>query len=301
MPMMAAGLWTPRKQRAAQIHQLRNRQAYAGELIQIDGSNHAWFEARGPRCTLLVFIDDATSRLMQLHFVPTESSFAYFETTRACLEQNCKPMAFYREKASLFRATRASTDVGRGSTQYGRTLFEPNIAILCIKSSEAKGRVERAHLTLQDRLIKELRLCGISTLEAANAFAPHFKVDFNARLAKSPKRDFDAHRLVRPDEDIDLIFTLRLQREVSLSLALQHDRVIYLLKDTPTNRKLIRRYIHMCVYPGGRIQLRADGVCPLRWQTRSVPAASDPEAPVGVLGADLRDQLGAQATLWVQA
>lgn len=80
--MMATGLWTPRKQRAPTIHQPRNRRSCVGELIQIDGSNHAWFEDRAPKCTLLVFIDDATSRLMQLHFVPTESSFAYFEATR---------------------------------------------------------------------------------------------------------------------------------------------------------------------------------------------------------------------------
>ena len=99
--MTAAGLWTPRKQRAAKIHQPRNRRACVGELIQIDGSDHAWFEERDVRCTLLVFIDDATSRLMQLHFVPTESAFAYFEATRAYLEQHGKPVAFYSEGEHL--------------------------------------------------------------------------------------------------------------------------------------------------------------------------------------------------------
>lgn len=101
--MTAAGLWIPRKQRAAKIHQPRNRRSCLGELIQIDGSDHAWFEDRAPACTLLVFIDDATSRLMQLHFVPTESSFAYFEATRSYLEAHGKPVAFYSDKASIFR------------------------------------------------------------------------------------------------------------------------------------------------------------------------------------------------------
>ena len=101
--MIAAGLWTPRNQRAAKIYQPRNRRACVGELIQIDGSDHAWFEARSAPCTLLVYIDDATSRLMQLHFVPTESAFAYFEATRAYLEQHGKPVAFYSDKASIFR------------------------------------------------------------------------------------------------------------------------------------------------------------------------------------------------------
>ncbi|WP_447775330.1 ISNCY family transposase [Variovorax boronicumulans] len=257
--MTAAGLWTPRKQRAAKIHQPRNRRACVGELIQIDGSDHAWFEGRAPSCTLLVFIDDATSRLMQLHFVPTESAFAYFEATRGYIEQHGKPVAFYSDKASIFRSVRDSTDFGRGTTQFGRVLYELNIDIMCANSSQAKGRVERANLTLQDRLVKELRLRDISTQKAADAFAPHFIADFNARFAKAPLREFDAHRPVRDDEDLDLLFTWRLQRKVSLSLTLQHDRIIYLLKDTVANRKLIHRYIDVYEYPDGRIELRADG------------------------------------------
>ena len=105
-----------------------------------------------------------------------------------------------------------STDFGRGVTQFGRVLFELNIDILCANTSRAKGRVERANLALQDRLVKELRLREIDTREAANAFAPHFIADFNARFAKPPRRDFDAHRPVHADEDLDLIFTWRLQR-----------------------------------------------------------------------------------------
>ncbi len=197
---------------------------------------------------------------MQLHFVPTESAFAYFEATRSYLEQHGKPVAFYSDKASIFRAVRASTDFGHAATQFGRVLFELNIDIMCANTSQAKGRVERANLTLQDRLVKQLRLRGISTREAANAFAHHFIVDFNARFAKPPMRDFDAHRPVRADEDLDLIFTWRVQRKVSRSLTLQHERVIYLLKDSPATRKLIHRYIDVYEYPAGRIELRADGV-----------------------------------------
>src|ERR1700749_4311746 len=91
--------------------------------------------------------------------------------------------------------------------EVGRVLFELNIEILCANTSQAKGRVERANLTLQDRLVKELRLRGIDTRESANAFAPLFIADFNSRFAKAPLRDFDAHRPVRPDQDLDLIVT----------------------------------------------------------------------------------------------
>lgn len=257
--MTAADLWKPRHKRAAQIHQPRNRRAGLGELIQIDGSDHAWFEGRGPACTLLVFIDDATGRLMQLHFTPTESAFAYFEATRAYLERHGKPVAFYSDKASVFRATRESTDFGRNVTQFGRALFELNIDILCANSSQAKGRVERANLTLQDRLVKELRLRKICTREAGNEFAPDFIADFNARFAKPAQRDHDAHRPVRADEDLDLIFSWRVQRKVSLSLTLQHDRIIYLLENCEANRELIHRYIDVYEYPDGHIEIRADG------------------------------------------
>lgn len=257
--MTAADLWKPRHKRAAQIHQPRNRRAGLGELIQIDGSDHAWFEGRGPACTLLVFIDDATGRLMQLHFTPTESAFAYFEATRAYLERHGKPVAFYSDKASVFRATRESTDFGRNVTQFGRALFELNIDILCANSSQAKGRVERANLTLQDRLVKELRLRKICTREAGNEFAPDFIADFNARFAKPAQRDHDAHRPVRADEDLDLIFSWRVQRKVSLSLTLQHDRIIYLLENCDANRSLIHRYIDVYEYPDGQIEIRAAG------------------------------------------
>ena len=182
-------------------------------MIQIDGSDHAWFEDRTPRCTLLVFIDDATSRLMQLHFVPTESAFAYFEATRAYLEQHGKPVAFYSDKPSIFRSVQGSEEFDRGPTQYGRALFELNIDIMRANSSQAKGRVERANLTLQDRLVKEFRLRGIRSQQAANVFSPHFIADFNGRLAKASRRDLDAHRPVRTDEDLDLIFTWRRQRK----------------------------------------------------------------------------------------
>lgn len=257
--MIADGLWTPRSQRAAQIHQPRNRRDCLGQLIQIDGSDHAWFEDRTPRCTLLVFIDDATSRLMHLHFAPTESAFAYFEATRAYLERHGKPIAFYSDKASIFRSVQGSQESGRGPTQFARALYELNIDIMCANSSQAKGRVERANLTLQDRLVKELRLRGISTLPEANSFAHHFIADFNARFAKAPRRDLDAHRPVRADEDLELIFTWRLQRKVSQSLTLQHERVLYLLEDNPANRKLIHSYLDVYEYPDGRIELRSQG------------------------------------------
>ncbi|MCP3728790.1 ISNCY family transposase, partial [Paraburkholderia sp. CNPSo 3272] len=194
--MMDAGLWVARRQRPPKIYQPRARRTCLGELIQIDGSEHAWFEDRAPQCTLLVYVDDATSRLMELHFTQTESTFSYFEATRAYIESYGKPGAFYSDKASVFRNTSAER-TGRSVTPFGRAMYELNIDTICANSSSAKGRVERAHLTLQDRLVKELRLRGISTLAEANAYAPSFMAAYNARFAKPPKSEFDAHRPLR--------------------------------------------------------------------------------------------------------
>lgn len=256
--MTDAGLWIPRRQRPPKVYQPRARRACLGELIQIDGSDHRWFEERAPACTLLVYVDDATSRLMHLHFTATESTFSYFEATRAYLERYGKPVAFYSDKYSVFRSPTAGK-TGSSVTQFGRAMYELNIDTFCANSSSAKGRVERAHLTLQDRLVKELRLRGVSTVADANGYAPSFIAMYNVRFAKPARSDFNAHRPLRDDENLDRLLTWRETRRVSKSLTVLYDRVLYLLDDTLENRKLIHRYIDVWEYPDGRIEIRADG------------------------------------------
>jgi hypothetical protein len=183
--MVAGGLWLPRKLRPPKIQQPRTRRACLGELIQIDGCDHHWFEERAPACTALVYVDDATSRLMVVLFTGTESTFAYFEATRQYLARYGKPLAFYSDKASVFRINLKSATGGDGHTQFGRALYELNIDGICANTPAAKGRVERAHLTLQDRLVKELRLEDISTIDSANALMPSLRSSPGARLARS--------------------------------------------------------------------------------------------------------------------
>jgi len=256
--MMTAGFWVPRKLRPPKVHQPRHRRACIGELIQIDGCEHRWFEDRAPMCTLLVYVDDATSRIMQLLFVHSESTFSYFTATRAYIEQFGKPIAFYSDKASIFRVNHKQSQ-GSGQTQFARALYELNIDGICANTSQAKGRVERAHLTLQDRLVKELRLRGISTMADANVFAAEFMVDYNARFAKEPRHSMDAHRSIRADEDSDLIFTWRSPRCVSHSLTIQYDKRLFLLQDSPLTRSLAGKYIEVYHYPDNRIEARFNG------------------------------------------
>ena len=257
--MIADGLWIDRRHRLASPHQPRRRRACLGELVQIDGSEHAWFEDRGEICTLLAFVDDATSRLMQLRFVASESTFDYFRTTRAYLEAHGKPVAFYSDKHGIFRVNAKDTMGGAGVTQFGRALSELNIDIICANSPQAKGRVERAFATLQDRLVKELRLAGISTVVAANAWLPGFITGYNERFGRDPVNVKDLHRPLTAAEDLDEILAWREERTVTLNLTLQYDQMLLLLDPTPFARGLVRKKVAVVNYPDGRFAVQFEG------------------------------------------
>jgi transposase len=225
--MIREGLWEPRRARKAVIHQLRERRARVGELVQIDGSPHDWFEGRAERCTLLVMVDDATSRLMHLQFVERETAFNYFEAVRAYIALHGKPRAFYSDKFSVFRVNIPDALTGTGLTQFGRAMKELGIELICAHSPQAKGRVERANQTLQDRLVKELRLRSISSVGAANAYLPEFIADFNLRFAVGPRSEEDARRPLAADEGLDRVLALCERRTLSKNLTLSYDNVIY--------------------------------------------------------------------------
>ena len=257
--MADAGLWLSRKQRRT-FHQPRLRREAYGELVQIDGSEHRWFEDRGPPCSLLVFVDDATGRLMQLRFVRSESAFTYFEALKLYLQAHGAPVAFYSDKHSVFRVAKKEARGGQGMTQFGRALCELNIEILCANSSQAKGRVERMNRTLQDRLVKELRLSGIDTMEAGNAFLPGFMEDYNARFAIVPARPDNLHRPLNlaPDR-LTEILCKREQRYVGSQLTFSFERQRIMLEETEVTRGLVGRYVETYAYADGRLEVRWKG------------------------------------------
>jgi hypothetical protein len=258
--MIADGLWLDRKQRRKRVHQPRGRRECVGELVQIDGCEHWWFEDRGPQCTLLVFVDDATSRLMHLQFVESESTFAYFNATRAYLEAWGKPVAFYSDKHGVFRINHEGALGGDGMTQFGRALDALNIDIICANSSQAKGRVERAHKTLQDRLVKELRLAGMRTLAEGNALLPAFMADYNRRFAKVPANAKDLHRPLHAGDDLEDAFAWKEERTVSQALTLQYDKVVFVLMPSEQAKAAIGKRVTVLDYPDGRLAIRYKGV-----------------------------------------
>jgi hypothetical protein len=232
--------------------------------VQIDGSEHRWFEDRGAPCSLLVFVDDATGKLMQLRFVRSESAFTYFEALALYLTRHGAPVAFYSDKHSVFRVAKKDARGGQGMTQFGRALSELNIEILCANSSQAKGRVERMNRTLQDRLVKELRLAGIDTMEAGNAFLPGFMEDYNKRFAIVPARPEDLHRPLNlaPDR-LTEILCKREQRYVGAQLTFSFERQRIMLQETEVTRGLVGRYVETYAYADGRLDVR--------WKGHSLP------------------------------
>jgi transposase len=218
--MIAEGIWPPKRRKTARIHQRRPRRPCRGELVQIDGSPHDWFEGRGPRCTLIVFIDDATSALLALRFVPSETTQAYMETLQGYLLEHGRPVALYSDKHSIFRVNHPDRE--GELTQFTRALKTLEIEPIHANTPQAKGRVERVNQTLQDRLVKELRLRGIDNIDEGNAYLPEYLPAHNQRFAVEPANPVDAHRAVlHADAELKMIFTQHHHRKLSKNLTLQ--------------------------------------------------------------------------------
>ena len=253
--MIAEDLWTPRKAKKIVTHQMRERRACFGELVQIDGSPHRWFEERAPACTLLAFIDDATGRLGELRFVQRESFFSYAEASRAYFERHGKPAAFYSDKHGIFRVNQPSAGKGEALTQFGRAMQELDVQIICANTPQAKGRVERAYQTMQDRLVKEMRLRGISNIADGNAYLPEFMQDFNCRFAVIPRSQHDAHRLLLPQDDLDQILTWQEIRILSKNLTLQFRKVVYQIQTKRPTYALRKAQVTVCLNAQGEVAI----------------------------------------------
>jgi transposase len=254
--MIVEGLWKPKKARKLEVHQMRERRACFGELVLIDGSEHAWFEERGPKCVLLVFIDDATGQLLELLFVPQETFFAYCEASRHYFERYGKPLAFYTDRHGIFRVNQPRPlGLTSGQTQFGRAMEELDIQILCASTPQAKGRVERANQTLQDRLVKELRLRGISDMTAGNAYLPEFRQDFNRRFAVVPRSNHDAHRPLLPTDNLDRILTHQETRTLTKNLTVHYNNVIYQIHTKRPTYAMQKAPVTVCENAQGEIAI----------------------------------------------
>jgi transposase len=210
--LRAAGVARPRRRRPPRHRARRERKAQAGLLVLWDGSPHAWLEARGPACCLVGALDDATGHLLPgAAFVPAEDTGSYLQLLRVLVGTCGIPVALYMDRHGIFRRnddawTLAEELRGRQDpTQVGRALGALGIEAIYALSPQAKGRIERLWGTLQDRLVAELRLAGICTLAAANAFLPGFTTRFNARFGRPAADRVPAWRPVPRGLDLERV------------------------------------------------------------------------------------------------
>ena len=231
--MIREALWKAHPRKIVALHQLRERRACEGELVQADGSPHDWFEGRSAPCTLLVFIDDATGKLLWLEFAKSESTSSYMIAMKHYLTRHGKPCALYVDKHGVFRvnttkAESAGTDDSNGRTQFGRAMDELKIDVICAETAEAKGRVERVNQTLQDRLVKEMRLLGINTMEDGNIYVQKTYMEiFNKKFSVVPKSPTNMHTPLLETEHLENILCIKHTRTLSKQLSCSYQDRIY--------------------------------------------------------------------------
>ena len=251
--MIGAGLWRAGKKRHG-VHPPRPRRPRLGELVQIDGSPHDWFEGRGPRCTLIAFIDDATSRVMAACFVPAETTQAYLNGLHAYILAHGCPAALYSDRHGIF--TKHDPEDAE-PTQFQRAAASLGIATLQAPTPQAKGRVERLFQTLQDRLVKAMRLAGISDMEAANTFLQTYLPGHNERFAVPPADSQDAH-ISCPMSGAELAraCTIQHRRKLSKDLVLSFRQQRYIIQTGGAPWYALRgQTVTVVEYPDGRIEL----------------------------------------------
>ena len=256
--MIADELWRPKVRREVRVHQSRPRRECFGDLVQIDGSPHDWFEGRAAACTLIVFVDDATTRLLAMCFAAGETTEAYMETTRAHLAAHGRPVAYYSDRYGVFRVNKKGKE--DELTQFSRALKTLDIAAIHAHSPQAKGRVERANRTLQDRLVKEMRLRGIDDVASGNAYLPEFMVDFNRRFAVVPRNPEDAHRKVLHDAaELDLILCEHHVRKLTKNLTIRFECCEYQVKGRGKGYRLRGAAVTVCKAFNGSVTVLREG------------------------------------------
>jgi transposase len=240
--MIEHAIWEPNEWKVPQVHKSRERRACFGELVQMDGSYHDWFEGRAPECCLLVLIDDATSRLLWLQFVNWESSFNYFDVIKKYIKKFGIPLSIYTDRHAVFETTR-NTEKNYKDTQFHRAMEELGIKLILAGSPQAKGRVERVNGILQDRLIKEMRLAGISSWEEGNSFLPTYLEKHNLKFAKQPKSPIDAHRTLDLEYNLERILCLHHERKISKDLMISWNGNNYQITEINCRYRLSRKKV----------------------------------------------------------
>ena len=258
--MIEAGYWKPKQKRRIRIHQQRQRRACFGELIQLDGSYHDWFEGRAEPCCLLVLIDDASSALVGLLFCEAETTQNYFQVVEQYIQKQGLPMTFYSDKHGVFRVNAKEAASGTGYTQFGRAMKELGIELIHAQTPQAKGRVEKVNRTLQDRLVKAMRLEGINSIEEANAYLSSYIERHNKKFAKAPRSEANAHCPIDTDDcTLAHILSIHSERTLSRNLECSYNNVTYQIQSQDCKYRLQNKTVLIRESYQGKISIAYNG------------------------------------------
>lgn len=224
LEMIKEGLWLPKK-RKTKHRAWRERKECLGQMVQFDGSHHDWFEGRGQKCVLLCSRDDATNQTEAL-FAPSEDTLSVFRFWKSYFQKHGKPKSVYLDRHSIYKTTRPVQGQGEDFdlTQFERAMAELNIEVIHAYSAQAKGRVENVFSTLQDRLVKELRLEGINDIRLANQYLEtKFMIEFNQRFSLPAKLSANFHRSLNEETNLDKILAIRKLRQINSDFTLRFE------------------------------------------------------------------------------
>jgi hypothetical protein len=280
--LLGTGDW--RKTRRRRKHrQWRERKHHDGEMVQMDGSHHEWFEGRGPGCVLMGYIDDATGDVFG-RFYGYEGTIPAMDSFKRYIKKYGLPLCVYLDKYKTYKSTAKPSiqdelnDEGPLS-DFERALKELGVEVKHANSPQAKGRIERLFGTLQDRLVKEMRLRGIRTLEEANAFLEEYLPTYNRRFSVSPKERDNLHRPLGRGLDLDAILCIKTERTLRNDFTVAHNRKLYQVEDHVTTSKVM-------------VQDRMDGSIHITHKNRALrfreiterPITEKRPSPVGRMG-----------------
>ena len=255
--MFGAGLWQAKRRRAARVHSPRARRECLGELVQIDGSHHDWFEGRSGKCCLIAFIDDATGRVLGGRFFEQETTQGYLAVLHELVRRHGVPLALYSDRHGIF--TKADPEDVK-PTQFERALLQLHIEPICAHSPQAKGRVERLFQTLQDRMCKAMRLGGIDNIEQANRWLGEYLLEHNRRFAVRAKRPQDMHRpWTGTNQMLGDMCSLHHQRQLSAQGACKFEGSIVQLHPDQAHAPKARAMVDIAQYADGTLHLSYRG------------------------------------------
>ena len=286
--MIAKGRWQAKRPKQVRVYARRARRSQRGALIQVDGSHHAWFEERGPRCTLLVAIDDATSTIEALRFEPTETAEGYMRLFACLFRREGLPEAIYSDRHSTFKVNHPNAL--DHETQFRRSMRLLNVDCICAKTPQAKGRVERCNETLQDRLVKRLRMKNVCSIEEASEVLEEYRLEHNQRFAVEAANSKSAYRAVDDWQKIDWAFSARSERIVTKDMTVRFGGAVYQL-DEPHKIHRLRGKKVILVHTGNQVTGIEWQDSRLRWRQFN---EHSPEAVPIVEAKDLHAMEGAR-------